>query len=157
MQTKVATDLLPEEKLAIALDGSWLGQQWLKTGGSPWPEWDETMGMAPMPTQNGEAPGEVSMSGGWTWSIPQKSKNPDLAWKMIQHMQTKKNAVEWCVRGAQIAVRKDVAADPKYLNSMPGIKFFTERCRAHRLPSRAARSTRRSPPRSRRPWRRDHG
>jgi multiple sugar transport system substrate-binding protein len=127
MQTKVVTDLLPKEKLAIALDGSWLGQQWLKTGGSPWPEWDETMGMAPMPTQNGEAPGEVSMSGGWTWSIPQKSKNPALAWKMIQHMQSQKNAVEWCVRGAQIAVREDVAADPKYLKSMPGIEFFTKR------------------------------
>ena len=127
IQTKVVTDLLPKEKLAIAIDGSWLGQQWLKTGGSPWPEWDETMGMAPMPTQDGAAPGEVSMSGGWTWSIPQKSKNPELAWKMIQHMQSQKNAVEWCVRGAQIAVRKDVAADPKYLNSMPGIKFFTQR------------------------------
>jgi multiple sugar transport system substrate-binding protein len=85
------------------------------------------MGMAPMPTQNGEAPGEVSMSGGWTWSIPQKSQNPDLAWEMIKTFQTKENAVDWCVRGSQIAVRKDVAAESKYLNSLPGIKFFTER------------------------------
>ncbi|MGW7517585.1 extracellular solute-binding protein [Streptomyces sp. NPDC054796] len=127
IQTKVVTEMLPEGKLAIDIDGSWLGQQWLKTGGHPWPEWDETMGLAPMPTQHGQAPGEVSMSGGWTWSIPAKSQNPDLAWKMIETFQTRRNAVDWCVRGAQIAVRKDVAEDPEYKKSMPGIDFFTQR------------------------------
>jgi multiple sugar transport system substrate-binding protein len=127
IQTKVGTDLFPKGKLAIGIDGSFLSNNWIKTGGSPWPEWDETMGMAPMPTQNGEEPGEVSMSGGWTWSVPAKSQNPDLAWEMIKTFQTKKNAVEWCVRGSQIAVRKDVAAEKRYLNSLPGIKFFTDR------------------------------
>lgn len=126
IQTRVPTELLPEEKLAIALDGSWLGQQWLESGGGhPWPEWSETMGMAPMPTQHGQEPGQVSMSGGWTWSIPKNSGNHDLAWKLIETFQTPQNATEWCVRGAQIAVREDVAKDPQYLKSMPGIEFFT--------------------------------
>ncbi|MBO8195325.1 extracellular solute-binding protein [Streptomyces oryzae] len=125
--TDVATHLLPKEKLAIALDGSWLSQFWVKTGGKPWPQWKETMGLAPMPTQHGEAPGEVSMSGGWTWSIPRHSDNPDLAWKMIRTMQTKQNAVEWCIRGSQVAVRQDVARDSRYQKSMPGTKFFTQR------------------------------
>ena len=125
--TDVVTQLLPEGKLAIALDGSWLSQNWIKTGGRPWPEWKETMGLTPMPTQRGQAPGEVSMSGGWAWSIPQKSRNPELAWKMIRTMQTKENAVEWCIRGSQVAVREDVAKDSRYLKSMPGIKFFTDR------------------------------
>ncbi|MGY0058301.1 extracellular solute-binding protein [Streptomyces sp. LZ34] len=123
--TTVFSEWLPERKLAIDLDGSWLGQNWLKTGGKPWPEWSKTLGQAPMPTQAGQAPGKVSMSGGWTWAITAKSKNPDLAWKFIEQLQTKKNAVEWCVTGAQIAVRDDVAKDPRYLSSMPGIKFFT--------------------------------
>ncbi|GAA2343275.1 extracellular solute-binding protein [Streptomyces cuspidosporus] len=123
--TTVYSEWLPEGKLAIALDGSWLGQNWLKTGGKPWPEWSKTLGQAAMPTQNGQAPGKVSMSGGWTWAITAKSKNPDLAWKFIEQLQTKKNAVEWCVVGAQIAVRDDVAKDPRYLSSMPGITFFT--------------------------------
>ncbi|MGO4753180.1 extracellular solute-binding protein, partial [Streptomyces sp. 2MCAF27] len=123
--TTVFSEWLPEGKLAIALDGSWLGQNWLKTGGKPWPEWSKSLGQAAMPTQNGQAPGKVSMSGGWTWAITAKSKNPDLAWKFIEQMQTKKNAVEWCVVDAQIAVRKDVAKDPRYLSAMPGITFFT--------------------------------
>ncbi|WP_065964729.1 extracellular solute-binding protein [Streptomyces sparsogenes] len=124
--TTVYSEWLPEGKLAIALDGSWLGQNWLKTGGKPWAEWSKTLGQAAMPTQSGQAPGKVSMSGGWTWAITAKSKNPDLAWKFIEQLQTEKNAVEWCVVGAQIAVRDDVAQDPRYLSSMPGITFFTK-------------------------------
>ncbi|KAF4409267.1 ABC transporter substrate-binding protein [Streptomyces lycii] len=123
--TTVANDWLPEGELAIALDGSWLGQNWLKSGGQPWPEWSEVLGQAAMPTQDGAEPGRVSMSGGWTWSIPQKAGNPDLAWKFIETLQNKKNAVKWCVEGAQIAVRDDVAEDPEYRRSMPGVNFFT--------------------------------
>ncbi|NSC23982.1 extracellular solute-binding protein [Streptomyces albus subsp. chlorinus] len=135
--TDVATQLLPQGKLAIALDGSWLSQHWIETsGGKPWPKWRETMGLAPMPTQHGQAPGEVSMSGGWTWSIPRRSQNPDLAWKMIRTLQARKNAVEWCVRGSQVAVRRDVAEDRRYLTSTPGIAFFTARvARTHYRPA----------------------
>ncbi|MCT2592485.1 ABC transporter substrate-binding protein [Streptomyces sp. N2-109] len=126
IQTRVPTEYLPEGKLAIALDGSWLSQQWIKTGGKPWPEWSTTMGRAAMPTQDGGGAGKVSMSGGWTWSIPKQSDNHDLAWKMIKTFQTQQNATDFCVRGAQIAVRADVAEDPQYQGSMPGIEFFTD-------------------------------
>lgn len=125
IQTRVPTELIPEGKLAIALDGSWLGNQWLKTGGNPWPEWSKTLGMAPMPTQHGQGPGKVSMSGGWAWSITKNSDNHDLAWEFIKTLQTPENAREWCIRGAQIAVREDVAQHPEYRRSMPGIEFFT--------------------------------
>lgn len=121
----VATELLPSGKLAINLDGSWLGNNWIKTGGKPWPQWSTVLGQAAMPTQTGDAPGKVSLSGGWTWAIPTKSQNPDLAWKFIKTLQTKDNAAEYDVRSANIAVRKDVAADPAYQKSMPGIDFFT--------------------------------
>lgn len=123
--TRVATEWLPEGKLAISLDGSWMGQNWINKGPKEWPEWSKELAQTPMPTQRGQAPGKVSMSGGWAWSIPQKAKNPDLAFDFIRTLQTAENATQWCVVAAQIAVRKDVAADPKYLKSMPGIDFFT--------------------------------
>lgn len=123
--TNVANEWLPEGKLAISLDGSWMGQHWIETGGKPWPEWSRSLGQAPMPTQTGRPPGKVSMSGGWAWAISAKSAKPDLAWKFIETLQRRDNAVRWAVVGAQIAVREDVAADPAYRRSMPGIEFFT--------------------------------
>ncbi|MFF1477339.1 ABC transporter substrate-binding protein [Streptomyces sp. NPDC058301] len=125
VNTRVATEWLPEGKLAIALDGSWLGQFWGAKGAKEWPRWPAVLGQAAMPTQNGQAPGRVSLSGGWTWAIPRKAGNPELAWEFLQQMQTPANAVKWDVVDAQIAVRDDVAKDPAYLKSMPGIDFFT--------------------------------
>ncbi|MFC8128568.1 extracellular solute-binding protein [Streptomyces sp. NPDC057302] len=124
--TRVRGELLPEDKLGINLDGSWLPQDWGKGAGHEWPEWSKKLGLAQMPTQNGEAPGKVSMSGGWTWAIPTKASNPDLAFKFIEQMQTKANAQKWYVANSGIAVRKDVAADPAYLKAQPGLKFFTD-------------------------------
>lgn len=60
VNTRVATEWLPEGKLAIALDGSWLGQFWGAKGAKEWPDWPAVLGQAAMPTQNGQAPGRVS-------------------------------------------------------------------------------------------------
>ncbi|MFD7408030.1 extracellular solute-binding protein [Streptomyces sp. NPDC059866] len=124
--TRVRGELLPQGKLGINLDGSWLPQDWLEGSGHEWPEWSEKLGLASMPTQHGQAPGKVSMSGGWTWAIPAKAANPDLAFTFIETMQTKANAQKWYIANSGIAVRKDVAADPAYVQAQPGIKFFTD-------------------------------
>ncbi|MFI7388527.1 extracellular solute-binding protein [Streptomyces sp. NPDC049813] len=124
--TRVRGEMLPKGKLGIDLDGSWLPQDWLKGSGHEWPEWSQKLGLAPMPTQSGQAPGKVSMSGGWTWAVPAKSGNPGLAFDFIKTMQTKANAQRWYIANSGIAVRKDVAADPAYVQAQPGIKFFTD-------------------------------
>ena len=126
VMTRVRGEWLPQGKLAIALDGSWLPQDWLPGSGHEWPEWSKTLGLAGMPTQHGQAPGKVSMSGGWTWSIPAKAGNPDLAFEFVKTMQTKANAQKWYVANSGIAVREDVAEDPAYVDAQPGIKFFTD-------------------------------
>lgn len=126
IQTIVAGELLPKGKLGIALDGSWLPQAWLKGSGHEWPQWSSELGLAYMPTQHGQAPGKVSMSGGWTWAIPSKAGNPDLAFDFIRTMQTKANAEKWYITNSGIAVRDDVARDPSYTSAQPGIKFFTD-------------------------------
>ncbi|MFK0121001.1 extracellular solute-binding protein [Streptomyces sp. NPDC090994] len=125
IMTRVRGELLPEGRLGIALDGSWLPQDWLPGSGHEWPEWSEELGLAAMPTQHGQAPGKVSMSGGWAWSIPAKASNPDLAFEFIETMQTKANARKWYVANSGIAVREDVAADPAYVDAQPGTAFFT--------------------------------
>ncbi|EDY46988.1 ABC transporter substrate-binding protein [Streptomyces clavuligerus] len=125
VNTRVATEWLPEGKLAIALDGSWMGQNWVNKGPREWPGWGEELGRAAMPTQHGQSPGTVSLSGGWAWSVPARASNPELAFAFVKALQTPANATRWCVVAAQIAVREDVAADRAYLTSMPGVDFFT--------------------------------
>ncbi|MFE0257142.1 extracellular solute-binding protein [Streptomyces sp. NPDC059010] len=126
VMTRVRGEWLPKGKLAIALDGSWLPQDWLPGSGHEWPEWSDELGLAAMPTQHGQAPGKVSMSGGWTWAVPAKAGNPDLAFEFIRTMQTKANAQKWYVANSGIAVREDVADDPAYTDAQPGTKFFTD-------------------------------
>ncbi len=124
--TAVRGELLPEGRLGIDLDGSWLPQDWLPGSGHEWPDWSKRLGLAAMPTQDGQAPGRVSMSGGWTWAIPAKAGNPGLAFDFIRTMQTKENARKWYIANSGIAVREDVADDPAYATAQPGIAFFTE-------------------------------
>lgn len=123
--TVVSTEWIPSGKLAIDLDGTWLGNSWIKTAVKPWPRWTSVMGTAAMPTENGQAPGSVSLSGGWTWSIPAKAQHPALAWDFVKSLQSEPEATDYDVRSANIAVREDVAADPAYLGSMPGVSFNT--------------------------------
>ena len=84
------------------------------------------LGQTAMPTQDGGGKGKVSLSGGWTWAIPAKSKSPDAAWDFIKTLQTQQNAAKYATNGAQIAVRKDVASDAGYKESSKSTQFFTD-------------------------------
>ncbi len=58
-------------------------------------------------------------------SRPSRSR-PDAAWNFIKTLQTQKNATKYATDGAQIAVRKDVAADDGYKSSAKSTQFFTD-------------------------------
>ncbi|WP_171166345.1 extracellular solute-binding protein [Streptomyces sp. I05A-00742] len=132
VSTRVTAEWLPSGRLAIALDGSWLGKNWQPNGSRPWPRWSQVMGRAAFPTQHGAAPGRVSLSGGWSWAIAARSGKADLAWQAIETLQTRANALDWTVRDGQVAVRDDVAADERYRTYVPGIDFFTDLVRITR-------------------------
>lgn len=120
----VGQELIPAGKLAIDLDGSWISQNWLESGATPWADWTGTMGTAKMPTQDGSAPGAVSLSGGWTYAIPKNSDNADVAWKFIQTVANRENQLTYDINAVQIPVRNDIASDPKYTAANPTNQFF---------------------------------
>ena len=120
----VPQKLLPEGKLAIALDGSWVSLNWQPGGAAPWKDWSQTMGTAAMPTQDGSGDGRVSLSGGWTWAIPKNSDNASKAWDLVKMLGDKKHQLAWDIKQVQIPVRKDVAADPAYSKANPSNAFF---------------------------------
>lgn len=84
MQTVADTKLLPEGKLAIDLDLNALPGNWAPGTSSSWPQWKNVMGYTAMPTQNGQAPGHETVSGGWALSISKRAQYPALAWEFIK-------------------------------------------------------------------------
>jgi multiple sugar transport system substrate-binding protein len=123
---RLTSDLLPNSKLAIDLDGSWQSSNWIGTGTKPWPQWSTVLGQAPMPTQHGQAPGSISMSGGWVLSVGSHSKNKQAAFDYVSLSLNKENSLAYDIAAGQIAERADVAADPNYIKSNPTLKFFTD-------------------------------
>ncbi|WP_277678064.1 extracellular solute-binding protein [Gracilibacillus dipsosauri] len=114
--------LMPEGKLAIGLDGMWQTGNWHENGSAPWPEFEDKLGFAAMPTQDGNDPGTTSMSGGWALSIPAKSDNKDLAWEFIKMASTPEMNLELQLNDRNISPYKEVAENPKYQE----LPFFEE-------------------------------
>ncbi|XJZ26699.1 ABC transporter substrate-binding protein [Bacillota bacterium Lsc_1132] len=117
--------LMPQGKLAIGLDGFWQTGNWGESGAAPWPEAFKTLGFAAMPTQNGEAPGTTSMSGGWALSIPKNSHQKDLAWEFIKFASSKENNLKLLTKERNLTPRKDVAEEKEY-QDIPMFKEATE-------------------------------
>ena len=122
----VSGEWLPQGKLAMGIDGSWLSGTWLEEGTAPWAEWDSVMGQTAMPTQDGAEPGATSMSGGWTLAMGSKSTNKDAAWDFISLALNKDNSQAYDIAASQIAVRDDVSQDPDYQAANPTFGFFSE-------------------------------
>ncbi|MBO9129437.1 ABC transporter substrate-binding protein [Bacillus sp. 165] len=106
--------LMPKGKLAIGLDGIWQTGNWRTDGPAPWAEAFDTIGFAPMPTETGDAPGTVTMSGGWALSIPKNSDNKELAWEFIKFASSKENNLKLQMKDRSLTTRDDVANDPQY-------------------------------------------
>jgi len=121
--TRVSTELLPKGKLAIDIDGSWLPYVWMQDS-TKWAEWQETIGLAKMPTQKGQAPGFTTLSGGWVLSVGSQTKDPALAADFVKTALNKKGSLQYSIATSAIAVRKDIVSDPEYLASNPSFKFF---------------------------------
>ncbi|WP_409294076.1 ABC transporter substrate-binding protein [Peribacillus sp. SCS-26] len=117
--------MFPKGKLAIGLDGFWQTGNWGEDGAAPWPDAFKILGFAAMPTQNGQAPGTTSMSGGWALSIPKNSRHKDAAWDFIKLASSKENNLSLLKKERNLTPRDDVANEPSY-QEIPMFKEATE-------------------------------
>jgi len=117
---------IPDAKLGGVVEGSYGSSFWAEGGPYEWPEYSDNIGVAAFPTQEGQDPGRVSMSGGWTLAVGAQSEAPDLAFEFIAMAMNFENSLAYTVENSQIAVRDDVAADPSYLEANPYVEFFTD-------------------------------
>ncbi|MDF2905119.1 MAG: transporter substrate-binding protein [Herbinix sp.] len=120
-----AREYLPQGKLVISLDGSWIAGNYLATGAAPWPEYSNVLGFAPMPTQHGDGTRSITMAGGWAWSIPAKSDNKDITMEFIKHLMEPDIYVDALVSMGSIGTRMDIVDNEKY-STMPFIETATK-------------------------------
>ncbi|WP_127497547.1 ABC transporter substrate-binding protein [Paenibacillus glycanilyticus] len=118
-------EYLPQGKLAISLDGSWITGNYLEGGAAPWPEYKDVLGFAPMPTSKGQAPGSITLAGGWALSIPANAQHKDEAWEVIKFALNKENSKKLVIASGNITVRADVGSDPEY-TQMPFNQIATD-------------------------------
>ncbi|MBB6403228.1 extracellular solute-binding protein [Arthrobacter sp. AZCC_0090] len=123
---KVFGEWLPKGKMGATVEGSYTPSFWQKGGSYEWAGYAQDMAVAKFPTQFGQDPGGVSMSGGWTLAVGAKTKSPDLAFKFLTTAVNKKNALAFDVNNSQIAVRTDVASDPVYQAANPFVKDVSD-------------------------------
>jgi multiple sugar transport system substrate-binding protein len=124
----VPEQYLPQGKLAIDLDGSWVSSDWApasKGGVTPWPAWTRTMGVAAMPTENGQGAGRTSMSGGWLLSVGSHATDKQMAFNFITVALDYQNSLFYDVGARQIPARADVAAAPVYKSSNASVTAFS--------------------------------
>lgn len=123
---KVFGEWLPQGKMGATVEGSYAPSFWQKGGSYEWAGYAQDMAVAAFPTQYGQDPGGVSMSGGWTLAVGAKTKNPDLAFKFLATAVNQKNALAFDVNNSQIAVRTDVASDSGYQAANPFVKDVSD-------------------------------
>lgn len=123
---KVFGELFPQGKLGGTVEGSYTPSFWQTGGTYEWPAYTDDMGVAAFPTQDGQEPGGVSMSGGWTLAVGAKTTNADLAFEFLTLALNQENALWYAINNSQIAVRTDVASDPTYLAANPFVADVTE-------------------------------
>lgn len=122
----VLGQMLPEDRMGGTVEGSYAPSFWQEGGMFEWPEYGEVMEVAPFPTQNGQEPGAVSMSGGWTLAVGAGTQNPDLAFDFVKMATNAEHLLEYTVNSSQIAVRTDVAEEPAYLQMNPFVEGVSE-------------------------------
>lgn len=103
-------------KTAISLDGNWAVGRFNEDGMNPWPGYEDKIGFAAMPTQKGQEPGFITMSGGWGWAIPENADNKDVAFQFMKHLMSYDLYLNGICTKGNITVRKDIAEDEKYAN-----------------------------------------
>ena len=119
-------EMFPNATLGATIEGSYTPSFWQTGGSYEWPEYVDDMGATVFPTQDGQEPGGVSMSGGWTLAVGAKTADPQLAFDFMAMALSKDNSLTYVNENSQIAVREDVAADASYVAANPFVQAVTD-------------------------------
>jgi multiple sugar transport system substrate-binding protein len=114
----VPVSMMAQQKLAIAVGSNWYGGAW-KEKNRYWPNASTQAAATALPTSQGHPPGQGGTLGGWDMAISKSTKNPDLAWELIELIEQPKYMVFIANKAGFVPPDKQVAQSPDYVNYAP--------------------------------------
>jgi multiple sugar transport system substrate-binding protein len=113
--------LFAEGKLAIAIAGAnWFPSAWVAKGSATYfPKAAQDMGIAPMPTEFGQAPKYVSTLGGWAVAIAKDTKYPQLAWNLVKLIMSNPNQLSMAIEAGFVPPDSTLGASKAFVDSAP--------------------------------------
>jgi multiple sugar transport system substrate-binding protein len=106
--------LMPQQKLGMIIDGSWVSTSFIPGGPKPWPGFFSAYGEAKLPTQTGSGAGYVDESGGFAWSVPAKAGNRSLALDMVETLSSAANIAQFDATDGNLPPRTDATSQPAW-------------------------------------------
>jgi multiple sugar transport system substrate-binding protein len=112
--------LMAQGKLAISIGSNWYPTVWVQSNsGAPWPQGATKVGVAPIPTESGQAPGATSTIGGWAYAISKASKNDTMAWNFIKLAQDPTNQLDTALWSGFVPPDLSVGTLAPFVNYAP--------------------------------------
>jgi multiple sugar transport system substrate-binding protein len=112
--------LFPKGQLGIAVGSNWYGGSWTKAIEGPtgpfWTAAASAIGVAPIPTQNGQAPGIATTLGGFDYAIAKGTPNAGLAFDLISLMEDKANEIDAANWAGFVPPNTSYGSDPAFVN-----------------------------------------
>jgi multiple sugar transport system substrate-binding protein len=112
--------LMKQGKLAIAIGSNWYPTVWVQpNSAAPWPQGSTAVGVAPIPTENGQAPGAASTIGGWAFAISKASPNATMAWNFIKLAENPVNQLHTALWSGFVPPDLAVGEQAPFVNYAP--------------------------------------
>jgi len=110
-------NLMKQQKLAITLASNWMPEAWVTPHTSfYWPQSKTAVGIAPIPTEFGQAPGQAGEVSGWALGVSKASGNPTAAWNLVKMNLETTNQLDMALWSGFVPPSSTVANLPQNLN-----------------------------------------
>ena len=110
-------------KFAVMLEGSWLLGTFPR---EQWPDLEQSVGMIPMFPVPKEGMTSATMMGGWVLSIPETSKNKDLAWELLTIMVEPENLTPMLGEFGYLPTQKPIGEGSYAAQLRSSIPYYDE-------------------------------
>jgi multiple sugar transport system substrate-binding protein len=114
--TGIANGYMKTPGAAIGLASNYWGASWLANSAPDWQASAQTIGVAPLPTVNGQGAGSATLISGLQQAIYAKTPNPTLAFQLLDFMNQKASMLKAANDIELVPPVTSYASDPTYVN-----------------------------------------